>query len=119
VETDNTLVRVMRNVLVQRGALDLAASPGEANGASAQVPAYKFADAEVGHPWQLSPEECDLVRDAFLGTSGEDIIAVGISSGDGIASWVESCRGWASFFDKCSGTGGARIDWLPERHETW
>jgi hypothetical protein len=95
------------------------ATPQEANGARAQVPAYKFAGAAVGHPWQLSPGECDLVRDALLGTSSEDVIAAGIKSGDDGASWVESCRGWASFFDECSATGGVRIDWLPERLETW
>ncbi len=117
--TEEAMLRVMRAILVQRGALDVEATPQDANGAGAQVPAYKFADAAVGHPWQLSPEECDLVRDALLGTSGEDVIAAGINCGDDGASWVESCRGWASFFDECSATGGARIDWLPERLETW
>jgi hypothetical protein len=113
------MVRIMRDILIERGALDVEATPQEANGARAQVPAYKFADAAVGHPWQLSPEECDLVRDALLGTSGEDVIAAGINCGDDGASWVESCRGWASFFDECSATGGVSIDWLPERLETW
>jgi hypothetical protein len=117
--TDESLVRMMRAILVHRGALDVEATPQEANGVRAQVPAYKFADAAVGHPWQLSPEECSLVRDALLGTSGEDVIAAGIKCGDDGASWVESCRGWASFFDECSATGGVRIDWLPERLETW
>jgi hypothetical protein len=125
--TEEAMVRMMRDILVQRGALDVEATPQEANGARAQVPAYtqvpayKFADAAVGHPWQLCAEECNLVRDAFLGTSGEDIIAAGINVnyGDDGASWVESCHGWASFFDECSATGGVRIDWLPERLETW
>jgi hypothetical protein len=116
--TEEAMVRIMRDILVQRGALDVEAAQG-ADGATARVPAYKFADAEVGHPWQLSPEECDLVRDALLGTSGEDVIAAGISCGDDGASWVESCRGWASFFDECSAIGGVRIDWLPERLEAW
>jgi len=47
--TEETMVRIMRDILVQRGALDVEATPQEANGARAQVPAYKFADAEVGH----------------------------------------------------------------------
>jgi hypothetical protein len=117
-ETEETMVRVMRAILIQRGALDVEATPQEATGARAQVPAYKFADAAVGDPWLLTPEECDLVRDALLGTSGEDVIAAGINCADDGESWVESCRGWASFFDECSATGGARIDWLPERLET-
>ncbi len=117
--TQDSLVRVMQAILIHRGALDVEATPQETNGAREQVPAYKFADAAVGHPWQLSPEECSLVRDALLGTSGEDVIAAGIKCRDDGASWVESCRGWASFFDECSATGGVGIDWLPERLETW
>src|SRR5271166_5798995 len=56
-ETEEAMVRIMRDILIQRGALDVEATPQEANGASPQVPAYKFADAAVGRPWQLSPDE--------------------------------------------------------------
>jgi hypothetical protein len=119
IETEGTMVRVMRDILLQRGALDVEATPQGADGATAQVPAYKFAAAAVGHPWQLSPEECDLVSDALLGTSGEDVIAAGIKCADDGASWVESCCRWGSFFGECSATGGVRIDWLPECLETW
>jgi hypothetical protein len=121
--TNSLDVEYMRDILIQRGALDLDAIPrlereAKARGAKAQVPGYKFAVPAVGHPWLLNAEECHLLRDALLGASGDDIIAAGIPCSHP-ASWVASCRAWALFLDDCAATGGVSIHRLPERIESW
>lgn len=125
-ETVDEVVRTVRAVLTQSGALDVDAAPGhEPSGEEPiRVAGYKLTPAKPGTSWTMTPDECRLISDDLAGATDGDISAAqealrGTHERGVLANPREVCESWAAFFDECAGLGGLSVTTLPSSIEDW